>query len=85
MPKKKPPSDRHSIHIRLNAAEGAALEADLKAMPGIPVSPGVYAKHAVLSYPKLRKLEGAVRDGLTSNDAPIDSVAAGELLAKAGL
>lgn len=77
MPKKKPPSDRHSIHIRLNAAEEAALEADLKAMPGVPVSPGVYAKHAVLSYPKLRKLEALLR--ASSADRELD------YLAEAGL
>lgn len=57
MPKKKAHSEPHSIHLRLNDTERAALDADRKSMPGIPVKRGAYVKHAVMSFPRLRRLE----------------------------
>lgn len=58
MPKKKGPTQ---ISFRLRPAELEPLDADRKALPGVPVARNTYARHAVLSYPKLRKLEEAVR------------------------
>lgn len=57
MPKKKPaPDERHSIHLRLNEEECAAIDADRRQLPGIPVGRGAYAKHAVMSYARLRQI-----------------------------
>lgn len=62
MSKKKPaPDERRNIHLRLDEEQCAAIDADLKKLPGIPVSRGAYAKHAVMSYAKLRQLEGLTR------------------------
>lgn len=61
MPRKKtkspPPAERHQTTLRLSEEEMAPLERDRKAIGGVPVSFGAYVKHAVTSYPKLRKLE----------------------------
>lgn len=64
MPKKKPKTaaDPGSVFLRFNAEEMAPLDADLKAMPGIPVTFGAYCKHAVKMYPKLRRLEAMLRE-----------------------
>lgn len=61
MPKKKGPKGPTQISMRLKPAELEPLDADRKALPGVPVSRNTYAKHAVLSFPKLRKLEEHVR------------------------
>ena len=59
MPKKKPPPTH--ISFRLKPDELEPLDADRKALPGVPVARNTYARHAVLSYPKLRKLEESLR------------------------
>lgn len=68
MPKKKGPTQ---ISMRLKPAELEPLDADRKALPGVPVSRNTYAKHAVLSFPKLRKLHEHVskmaRDGYSED------------------
>lgn len=62
MPQKKPkPTKRVPIYIRLNAEEAVPVEADRKSMPGIQPTLGGYAKHAVMSYPKLRKLHSILQ------------------------
>ena len=75
MPQKKPKrkSARHQTTLRFDAAEMAQLEIDREAVNngGPPVKFGAYAKHAVLSYPKLRALEAELR-----SDA-VDAVANG--------
>lgn len=87
MPKKKPkaePADKAQIHIRLDPAELAAVDEDRKGLPGIPVGRNPYAKHAVLSYPKLRKLEEAVRRMVIHGDGDA-AKAAIEFINEAGL
>lgn len=54
MPKKKGPKGPTQISMRLKPAELGPLDEDRKALPGVPVSRNTYAKHAVLSFPKLR-------------------------------
>lgn len=66
------------IHLRLKSSEVAPIDADRKELPGVPVGRSAYAKHALLSYPKLRKLEDLVRRA-------IDPGVAHELLKEAGL
>lgn len=61
MPKKKGPKGPTQISMRLKPAELGPLDEDRKALPGVPVSRNTYAKHAVLSFPKLRKLAELVR------------------------
>ncbi len=49
----------------LLTAEGAALIAEvnaLKASRDIPVTVSAYAKHAIMSHARLRRLEAAIRD-----------------------
>lgn len=69
MPKKKTkaPTERHATAIRLNDAEYAPVRADLEKLNagGVPVSFGAYAKHAVLSYARLRRAESMTRSLLT--------------------
>lgn len=61
-PKKhKKPRERHPITLRFDDNEMAALHTDRRELGGVPVSAGAYAKHAVLSYPRLRKLEAQLR------------------------
>ena len=67
MPKKKATGLKH-IHFRLKPSEAEAIEADRKSLPGVPVTASAYAKHAVLSHAKLRKLEGNLR-ALASKDS----------------
>lgn len=62
MPKKKAAKSAAThISFRLKPAELEPLDADRKALPGVPVARNTYAKHAVAQYPKLRKLEETVR------------------------
>jgi len=84
MPKKKPPGLKH-IHFRLKPSEAKAIEADRKSLPGVPVTASAYAKHAVLSHAKLRKLEDQLR--LASKDGSDQKlcVAAQTLLSGVGL
>ena len=67
---KKKPKSKLQLHPRFTAAEMEAIEADRKTMPAAP-SGSAYAKHAVLSYPKLRKLHEHVarmaRDGYSED------------------
>lgn len=79
MPKKKD----IQIHLRLKPAEVTSIDEDRKDLPGVPVGRSAYAKHAVLSYPKLRKLEEAVRS--IRNGEEDDRDRADWLLAEAGL
>lgn len=65
MPQKKPKKakagERHPVTLRFNDNEMAALNTDRRQLGGIPVSVGAYAKHAVVSYPKLRKMGEMLR------------------------
>jgi hypothetical protein len=75
-PKKhKKTSERHPITLRFDDNEMAALQTDRREInnTGIPVSAGAYAKHAVLSYPRLRKLEAQIRRDAEETDRPPDS------------
>lgn len=81
MPKNKGPKGPTQISMRLKPAELEPLDADRKALPGVPVSRNTYAKHAVLSFPKLRKLEEAFRRRLP--DLQVD--VAHDILKEAGL
>lgn len=60
MPKKKGPTQ---ISFRLKPAELEPIDADRKALPGVPVARNTYAKHVVLSYP------AKIRDLLQERDA----------------
>jgi hypothetical protein len=83
MPKKKGPSVRPThISFRLKPAELEPLDADRKALPGVPVARNTYAKHAVSMYPKLRKLQEVVERMRSSVD---HHRAAHEFLKEAGL
>lgn len=67
MPQKKKapaPPERHPTNLRFSDEEIAPLEADRKEInaAGVPVSFGQYAKHAVKSYPRLRRLEAMLRE-----------------------
>jgi hypothetical protein len=88
MPQKKPkPQERTPVYIRFSAQELGPSESDRKAMPGIPVTLGAYAKHAVLSYPALRLLEQNVRHYLQhgGEDFPGAAKLTRELLETSGL
>jgi hypothetical protein len=76
--KKKPTQ----ISFRLKPDELEPLDADRRALPGVPVARNTYARHAVLSYPKLRKLEEIVRE--SARGAGDDSTEA-SFLVEAGL
>ncbi|HEY6117007.1 MAG TPA: hypothetical protein VI172_13715 [Candidatus Dormibacteraeota bacterium] len=82
MPKKKP-KPKLQLHPRFTAAEMEAIEADRKTLPAAP-SGSAYAKYAVLSYPKLRKLEELVRRDAAQPDWS-KQASSRELLAEAGL
>lgn len=63
MPPKKPPLPA-AINIRLKRDEGAAVVADVQALresAGVPLTVSGYAKHALLSYGKLRRMEVKLR------------------------
>ena len=63
MPPKKPPLPA-AINIRLKRDEAAAVIADVQAIKSaasIPLIVSGYAKHALLSYGKLRRMEGELR------------------------
>jgi hypothetical protein len=86
MSKKKGPTH---ISFRLKPAELEPLDADRKALPGVPVARNTYAKHAVQQYPrlraeneKLRKLEEAVRK---RSDSELGNSFADTFLREAGL
>lgn len=69
MPKKKAAKSAAThISFRLKPAELEPLDADRKALPGVPVARNTYAKHAVTQYPKLRKLQDAVRKYTETGD-----------------
>lgn len=62
MPKRKAAKSAAThISFRLKPAELEQLDADRKALPGVPVARNTYAKHAVTQYPKLRGLEDILR------------------------
>lgn len=91
MPQKKPKKksrdeqERKQITLRFDDNEMAALNTDRRELnsAGVPASFGAYAKHAVVSYPKLRKLEGLVR--FYCESTPINPGLATDLLQEAGL
>ena len=59
------PTERHTINVRLTPAEYRGVQAEIlriRNSGGIPVSDSAYAKHAVLSYPALRRIADRVRD-----------------------
>ena len=92
MPKKKAAKSAAThISFRLKPAELEPLDADRKALPGVPVARNTYAKHAVQQYPKLRKLvERLAEDAKEARAAGVNSADpqsgyAAELLAEAGL
>lgn len=93
MPKKKAakPAATH-ISFRLKPAELEPLDADRKALPGVPVARNTYAKHAVQSYPDLRKkveklskLEEIARRETLQADEHSHRAAIAALLQEAGL
>lgn len=87
MPKKKAakPAATH-ISFRLKPSEIEPLDADRKALPGVPVARNTYAKHAVQQYPKLRKLEEMLRrDAATGSNQDSQSLYANDVLKEAGL
>lgn len=83
MAAKKTKAKSKQVTVRLDGAELAAADADRKQLGGIPVSLSRYAKHAVTSYPKLRKLEEIMRDRARGDLVP--NVVASEILREAGL
>jgi hypothetical protein len=87
MPKKKGPKGPTQISMRLKPAELGPLDEDRKALPGVPVSRNTYAKHAVLSFPKLRRLEEVLRQHASTlhEDARPSSQYASIVLREAGL
>lgn len=61
------------INIRLKPEERALMEADIAAIAasgGIRPKLSAYAKHGMLSHPRLRKLEAAVRSLAQDDDMP---------------
>lgn len=84
MAAKKTKAKSKQVTVRLDGAELAAADADRKQLGGIPVSLSRYAKHAVTSYPKLRKLEESVRAQANGGEETVCDVAQ-DLLAEAGL
>lgn len=92
MPKKKAAKSAAThISFRLKPAELEPLDADRKALPGVPVARNTYARHAVLSYPGLRqrverleRLESLVRRDAALGQDEMQSTPR-ELLEGAGL
>lgn len=85
MPKKKAAKSAAThISFRLKPAELEPLDADRKALPGVPVARNTYAKHAVTQYPKLRKLEELLRRDAAQPDCS-KQASPKEILAEAGL
>lgn len=70
MPAKKTKSPS-AINIRLKPEEYKAIISDayaLKIASGIPFTLSAYAKHAILSHARLRKLEALVRAEAAGQD-----------------
>lgn len=72
MPQKKPKKTkpaRKTVTLRFDAAELDAIDVDRKDITNgsIPVGRGAYCKHAVASFPRLRKIEGKLQR--VANDA----------------
>lgn len=73
MPPKKPPLPA-AINIRLKRDEATAITADVQAIrqgADVPLTVSGYAKHALLSYARLRRLEVLVQSaskGLAGED-----------------
>lgn len=85
MAAKKTKAKSKQVTVRLDGAELAAADADRKQLGGIPVSLSRYAKHAVTSYPKLRKLRDHVARMAKEGYSEDIWRAAEEFLAEAGL
>lgn len=70
MPPKKTKSP-NAINVRLKPEEGKAIAADadaVRAAAGLPLTLSAYAKHALLSYPRLRRLDALVRAEAAGQD-----------------
>jgi hypothetical protein len=78
MPKKKATGLKH-IHFRLKPDEAAAIEADRKALPGVPVAASAYAKHAVMSYARLRQIENHLQSEAGNPNSAAHQIAKGIL------
>lgn len=76
MPKKKGPTQ---ISFRLKPAELEPLDADRKALPGVPVARNTYAKHAVRSYPRLRQIEAHLQAEAANPNSGAHEIAKGIL------
>jgi hypothetical protein len=76
MPQKKPKKKAKAITLRFTGEEIAPLEHDRRdlAGSGVPVKIGAYAKHAVQSFPRLRKLEAALRMEAAISDRPPEAI-----------
>lgn len=69
---KKQATERHPVTLRFNDQEMANLQTDRREVngTGVPASFGAYAKHAVLNYPRLRKLEAALKRSSDADPLP---------------
>lgn len=84
--KQKKAQERHGITLRFDDQEKALLDDDRRSIGGVPGSFSAYAKHAVNSYPKLRKLEEAARRMIVDGRSIVSECSAAEtLLREAGL
>ncbi len=79
MAKKTPPRKFHPTTIRFSNEEIAPVEADrllIAKSGGIPVRFGAYCKHAAMSYPRLRRIEQALRAIALDDNAAESGLAA---------
>lgn len=71
-PNKKKREPVRTITIRPKNGDHDRIAAEAQEIAragGFPVSLSAYALHATLSYPRLRKIEAALRDEANSKDA----------------
>ncbi len=79
-PKKK---KYESISVRLLDEEAALVDADIKSIAehgGPPASRGSYCKHASLTHPRLRAIEGSLRAAAAEDPSPAVRAAAKRIL-----
>ena len=80
MPKKKAAKSAAThISFRLSSAELEPLDADRKALPGVPVARNTYARHAVLSFPRLRQIEAHLQAEAANPNSGAHEIAKGIL------
>lgn len=74
MPAKKPKTKAKAkaITLRFTGPEIEPIELDRREIvgAGVPAKIGAYAKHAVMSYPRLRKLEALIRGCAANQHSP---------------